>query len=336
MSRRHDSERYAAAEEHEIATWIRQAGRRPSIPSDAAARYRAVADDAWRDGLRRAQRRRWTRWAAAALVATLIGAVWLAGRHDTASATVEAVRGSVVTQLPDETAVAPLVVGALLAADTWLHTPPEASVAIRLAAGASVRLGADGRLQLRGPESVFLERGRLDVASGDARGRGPIAVHTRFGVVRDIGTRFQVAVADPQATGPALQVRVRTGRVRLDRAHEPALEIAAGKALTLTADGNAALGDQPVHGASWAWAFAAGPGFELDGKTLGAVLTWLRDETGWTVRFADPEQAAGHRAKRLSGSLDGLTPEQALDILAPAAGLAYRLDDGTVTLDAAR
>jgi hypothetical protein len=62
------------------------------------------------------------------------------------------------------------------------------------------------------------------------------------------------------------------------------------------------------------------------------VLESLSREHGWTLSYADG--ALGREADQiiLHGSIDGLTPEQALDVALQTSGLAYRLRNGNLVV----
>ena len=61
--------------------------------------------------------------------------------------------------------------------------------------------------------------------------------------------------------------------------------------------------------------------FALEGATVPAFLNWVSREQGWRWEYASP--AARRLAERavLHGSIDGLTPEDALLAVLPASGL---------------
>lgn len=122
--------------------------------------------------------------------------------------------------------------------------------AVRLAGGASVRLDSDSRVEVASASVLRLERGALYIdaaAVGDA-----VEVRTTLGVVRDIGTQFEVRLMG-RAAGPgdgALRVRVREGAVTLER-DGSVEEAGAGEELALAGDGTLTRGAVPVYGPEW-------------------------------------------------------------------------------------
>ena len=67
--------------------------------------------------------------------------------------------------------------------------------------------------------------------------------------------------------------------------------------------------------------------------TLSVFLDWVAREGGWTIRFADEALRRSAPSIVLRGSIDGLTPEQALEAILPTCGLTHRIANGTVTID---
>jgi hypothetical protein len=77
---------------------------------------------------------------------------------------------------------------------------------------------------------------------------------------------------------------------------------------------------------------AAAPGFEVEGRTLGELLAWVARETGWRVRFAEPELAAAADEIVLHGDFGDLRPDQAAFAVLPGAGLEGVLADGVLVV----
>ena len=91
-----------------------------------------------------------------------------------------------------------------------------------------------------------------------------------------------------------------------------------------------------ANGSEWAWAERAAPPFSVEGKTLGAFLDWVSREGAWTVTFADRRISERARATVLHGRpdlLDGLTPDEALDVVLPTCGLRHRIDGHQVVIE---
>ena len=173
---------------------------------------------------------------------------------------------------------------------------------------------------------MVLERGAIYVDSGPGRDAGFLEVRTPFGIARDIGTRFEVKL-----TGAAVRVRVRDGLVRLTRG-AASHEARPGDVLTLDRSGGLARRAVPAYGADWAWAAALAKPFELEGRLLREFLDWIATENAWQLRFDDAAVERKAAIARLSGSIRGLSSEEALAVVLPTVGVEYRLADGTLTI----
>jgi ferric-dicitrate binding protein FerR (iron transport regulator) len=203
----------------------------------------------------------------------------------------------------------------------------EGRLGMRHAQGLSLRLDRVTRVSLVGIGAVRLLEGAVYVDSSP--GNAPITIETSMGSVRDVGTQFEVRVA-----ASALSVRVRSGLIEVRRGPD-VYQARAGTELTVGRRG-ASTSPLPVFGASWDWVSAAAPPFAADGQTLGALLDHLSREQGWTIVWADPQLAASASGIVLHGSLDGLAPLEQLGVALSTSGLAYAVEDGTLTVSRAR
>jgi len=124
---------------------------------------------------------------------------------------------------------------------------------------------------------------------------------------------------------------VREGEVELDHAGR-AETASAGTELQLDASGELRRRALALHGAEWDWAARIAPAFDLDGRFLAEFLEWASRETGMTVVYLDASTAQAARGIALSGSVEGLTPEEALAAVLPTCGLDHEIEEGTVIL----
>jgi ferric-dicitrate binding protein FerR (iron transport regulator) len=226
-----------------------------------------------------------------------------------------------------------LAVGMGLVAGIAVETLPgdeTARLALRLAGGESVRLAADSRIRLASPLLLELERGALYVDTGrKADAAGVVEILTPFGVVRDIGTQYEVRLVDGETS--AVRVRVREGVVSLTYG-EAVYRAASGQELTLRRDGSVTAGSVEPYGPDWSWVVAAAPGLDIEGQTLSSYLHWVERETGWSVGFADPVLERSAATILLYGTIEGLDPEESLDLILPGSGLDYRVANGRLEI----
>jgi len=295
---------------------LRLAGRRESVPPERRARARTAIHDAWREHLRARSRRRRVWLAAVVGAAAVLAVVWIAGPRPVAppveAARVEVTQGGGPRRVGDRLAVGDEIV---TAGDR---------LSLRLVSGASVRVDRESRVRLQSTHALELERGAVYAVS--APGSTPLEVYTPQGVVREIGTRFEVRLA-----GGGLRVRVREGLTVLAAAsgrHE------AGPGMEILSRGGAPPSMRPVAiaGAEWAWTLALAPAFPVEGHSLSDFLAWFAAETGRSVRFRDPALSAAAPRIVLHGSVDGLTPDEALDAVLPAAGIRHHLEGDALEL----
>jgi ferric-dicitrate binding protein FerR (iron transport regulator) len=320
------------ADEDPVARLVRLAGSRPSPSDERTERVRASAHREWTRFVSARRRRRGFAAAAAALALTAMvllvvqlstGRGTRPGARAPIVATLTAATGSVVFEgQPFENRPLDLSVGGVVRASRVLRTGPGVFAALALTSGAAVRIDEGSRVRIESPRDVVLIAGRIyiETASG-ADADETLQVHTPHGDVRDIGTRFEVRVGDGQ-----LRVRVRDGEVVVDAVRDSQR---AGRGMEIVTGANG-LETRTIaaFGPDWSWVAKTAPPFALAGRTLGEFLDWVSRESGYTVTFDG--QAAAAATTTLQGSIDGLTPDEALDVVLPSTGLDHRVVNGQV------
>jgi len=263
-------------ENDSIATLIRLAGRRPGVDAERTARVRAAVADEWRAAV---HRRRWTQLGVAAAIAVTI-------------------IGSVMLIRPRTQPMAPVV------AARQLTTPRDATTSVDWN-GATLRLDRDTHLRFDSTHAATLLRGAIYYANDHAG--ETVTIHTPFGDVRDVGTRFELRlIAD------SLRVRVRDGAVIVrEKTAHAGTELVA-KRTSVTSRTIATSGNE------WAWIENAAPPIVLQGKTLDEVLRRIAIEKGLTLDRRGPDRT-------LHGDVP-LSVSEALDASTTAAGVTYRIE----------
>lgn len=334
MSDHNDSppvrEREHGVESEPLDRLFRFAGRRPAAPEHVVQEVKRVTRPAWQAKVQavaqaRRRRRLWTLAAAVLLVSAglLLLRLSPAPVAPARVATVELTAGTVGAS----SAAGGVTIGTELDAGSVIETGAGSFATLRLAGGTSARLDAGTVLRLASASALELERGAVYLDTGTVAGT-TLEVVTPYGVARDIGTQFEVRVLEG-----ALEIRVREGEVELDLG-TAAHTAAAGVGLTL-AGGEVVRETIPPHGPAWGWILQTSPPFELDGRTLGEFLDWVSRETGWQILFADAGLEREVRDTVVRGSITGVRPDQALDLVLPSSGLRYRLEDGTAVIEQA-
>lgn len=322
---------------------LRIGGMRAQVPTDRARRVKRTFLDECSAVVRsRAVRRR--RVAVAAVLALAAGAI-VAVRLGTPRVLTPAVRPIVATVERLEgaggrtrVAGASTEGAATAPADTLrggdeIETGPTGRVSLRLLHGVSLRFDHGSRARFVSAGVVELGAGAVYVDSGPSAGdlKSVLELHTSFGVVRNIGTQFEVRVSSS-----SLRVRVRSGLVEVRRADRAEASSARpGTELTLDrmgASSRAVL----AYGPEWAWAASLAPPLEMEGRPLAAFLEHLCREQGWGLAYADATLAREASGMILHGSAAGLQPSDALAGALATTGLTHRFEDGRVVVARAR
>lgn len=309
--------------EEPIERLLRLADPGPEIPAGGETRIKAAVRPLWRQQVRRRAVRRTlfgAAFASAAAAALFVIVVTLRGPEPApapvAVARVELVRGPADASLQHT----PLFTGARP------HTQAGSRAALRLFGGASLRMDSATAVRLLSAHVIELERGAVYVDSGGLH-TAPIEVRTRFGNVRDVGTRFEVRVEDH------LLVRVREGSVDVAGSARR-FRVNAGSESTIEADGSQELRSIVADAASWTAAIA--PPFPIEGRSVAALLDWCSRESGLAVHYRDAAAERAARTTLLHGSADGLEPVEAVEAILPTAGLRARRGNGEVVVEVPR
>lgn len=309
-----------------VAALIRAAGRREEPPAEAYRQVLAAASAAFREKAARRRERLWVMWAAAAAV--LVLAVALAfqwsppGTQRAELARIERAIGAV--QLATGDAWQPAGASRQpLARGTRLRTLAGARAALQLADGGSLRLAPGTEILLDAPGSLRLSEGMIYLDHHGSAGAG-FRITTPAGNVRDLGTQFELKV-----TGGVLRLRVREGRVEVERA-DRRVTGNAGEQLDIDAFGSVLRSRIAPDAAAWGWAAELASAPDIEGRPAIELLDWVARETGRTLRFVDA--SARERAQRvtLHGNIRHLAPLDALAVMLATTDLEYALVEGRI------
>src|SRR6185295_12920878 len=276
----------ASQSDEAIERLLRFAGPRQAADTERARRVRAAVHDVWRGEIRRRGRLRW--WtiggaglaAAAAVLITVSLARRDAGstpspRPDAPAARLVSAIGSIVVTGGSTTA---LGVGDAVPIGAQVETGAGVLATMLLTNGGEVRVNQGTVVHFTAARDLSIDRGAVYVDSG-SRG-GSLTVRTPLGVVRDVGTRFEVRLIDD-----IWRVRVRDGLVRYERG-VTRQDADAGAELLVRPDGTLLKRPAAMFGAEWAWIVRAAPAFQVEGRTLAAFLDWVTRESGRRIEFA--------------------------------------------------
>jgi ferric-dicitrate binding protein FerR (iron transport regulator) len=332
---------------------LRRSGRRPPVPAERALRVRANARAEWEGFVRRhrARRRTW-RIGMVTTAAGVAALFWLvAPRGDfgrsappveltaheprTASVPVRAgrvervvegawSRTSAAGQLTASRSGDELLVGA------ELTTEVGGRLAMRLESGHSVRLDTASAIRVTGRGELALIRGAVYVDSGaPGRSARAIAIQTPHGAIRDEGTQFEVRDA-----GTSLRIRVREGKVALE-SPGVAVEVSAGQEVALRGNGGLVRRKLTPDDLALEWVSLVPVPFDVQGRSLQEFLTWAARERGLHLRFVQPDLAAAAPGIVLSGSIDGLTLDEALESVLLTCRMSHRIEERALVISRA-
>lgn len=299
-------------DESDIARLLRAAGARPVPDASAVAGARAAVEAEWRWMVAARRRRRaWTGWAAAAGVAAAAVAIWIARpllqTERTTVASLERVVGDVQQNRGDGRWV-PLAAGGVLESGTSLRTAADSRAALRLESGIELRLDARTVLALEDAGRANLSRGAVYVDAGSWPGQPSakdFVLDTPQGSIRHLGTQYEARLVDQ-----ALQVGVREGRVSVATARGDAVGN-AGERLAVTGTDVSRSALAPTD-PSWSWIAAVTPPFSIEGRSVEEFLVWAARQTGRTIVYSSTGAAQQARAVTLSGTVEGLPPDEAV------------------------
>jgi hypothetical protein len=335
----HDRENTADANGDAIGQLLKLAGPRRMPDAAQMDRARAAARADWTELVQRRTRRRvvWTLMGAA-VAASVIGGLgwpWLArhratpGVRSESVASLRTVAGPVFLVTPDGRRSA-IASGARIGAGERLETSNNGRAAFVLTGGVSVRLDQGTAFVLDGPDAATLERGAAYVDSGGEPRAAALEIKTAFGSVRHVGTQFEVRLQDS-----LLRVWVREGTVAVERGGTRWTS-QSGEALTLSGSGPPVRKMIPTFGSDWKWVADLAEPFHLEGARVPAFLQWVSREQGWRWQLEDPRMLDHIEQIVLHGSIDGLTPEEALAAVLPTCGLTFRLEGERLIIGIAR
>jgi ferric-dicitrate binding protein FerR (iron transport regulator) len=288
-----------------IATLVRLAGRRPEVAAGRTARVKAAVAEEWRTTIRRRRRVRIGVAAAVAAVAASFAGILLVRSQP--EATIPAAAPMVAHVLTIQ-GPSGLAAGQALRAGAQIDLPANGFASLEWN-GATLLIDGGTHLRLESRDVATLQRGAVYYA-GDAAVPG-VTLHTVFGDIRDVGTRFEVRLRDD-----AVRVRVRDGAVEVRGT--------TARARTELVATRTGITERPVStsGDEWAWIERAAPPLLLEGKTLETVLRKVAEEKGLTLEW---NGARDVRGVVLRGTMP-LSAAEALDAATAAAGVAYRIE----------
>lgn len=231
------------------------------------------------------------------------------------------------TELPVRSVGTYVQSGASIVVGDLIETDMDSGQSVALNGDISLRVDKNTRLEVGDKGEFTLLAGRIYVDTGDRIYQDRhVIVHTANGTATDIGTQFSVAFVNTD-----MSVAVREGQVDLSAGQQSSSAM-RGEKMTLRSGGSIEIDEVQVAGAEWDWAVALAPQFELDDHTLLEFLKWVSRETGMELVFDSDETRAVARVSKSHGSIDGLTPLEAVQAVLATTQFVYTIDGKTISI----
>lgn len=340
-----DQEKLRPGEEEALESLLRDMGPVAEPPPVVRERIRQATHAEWRAAVTTAARtqqpaatarRTWQRpaLALAASLAVVAVALGVMQMQEPATPVVVArvVRISGAVEANGSGTLRPAVTGQSLSAGQTLVTGADGKVALALAHGVTLRLATDTRVDVRGIDRLYVERGAVYLDAGRAPARiAGVRIDSAFGSTRHLGTQYEVRV-NPDQT----QVSVREGQVEWTAA-DPGPGVAqvlaqAGEQISVSPAGAIERSAIDRRDPRWDWISEVTPPFAIEDRKLTDFLAWVCRETGRDLAFASPQVEATAKSIVLRGSVAGLSPDDALAAVMATTSLAYSDDNGRLTI----
>jgi len=314
-----------------VESLVRTAGRRTEPPDDAYVQTLAAATAAFREKTARRRERTWALWAGAAAVLVFAIALMLrwtppgAEREELARivrviGSAEQATGDVWQPLADSQA--PLTRG------MKLRTLAGSRLGLMLPGGASLRLAADTEVMLDAPGQLYVQRGKVYVDGGADAARPALTIVTPAGTARELGTQFELRVANAE-----IRLRVREGSVAIDRGGQSMTGV-AGEEVSIDVMGGIQRGSIAADAPDWQWAEALAPAPDIDGKSAASLIAWVARETGRRLRYESAVVEERAAKVILHGNIRHLPPLDALEAMLATTDLEYVIDGDTMEIRA--
>lgn len=330
-----DRQKLFAADDELLGRLVRLGVRENEMPDGSAERLKTELRPIWETKVARRRRRLALMYGSGAIAAALLIFFLLSPMIETDPLPPTAILPVEVATVAVSDGVArtgeghPVRPGRAVRVGDTVATGPSSRLSLSLDQGGSIRLDRETSLRFASSEVVELAEGTIYVDSGPGKS-GSLQVRARFGVVREIGTQFEVKNSSEE-----LRVRVRRGMVRLDTEHT-GTSLGEGEGATVTPAGVSILPPMEAGSEHWDWIHAVTPPFDIDGKSVSEYLAWVRHETGLEIVTESDELAEELTTILLSGELRGISPEESLAPVLSTAGLEIvrTENDARVIVDA--
>jgi ferric-dicitrate binding protein FerR (iron transport regulator) len=318
-----------------LGALVRAAGPRALPPAEQVARARVRVHDEWRASLSTQRRVRigWLAAAAVALFAVGVGFyLWPRPEVGVQVAVADRVSGAVQLLNGKTDRETSLHVNAALHDGDSVATGADGRVLLSWLNGGEVRVDRDSIVEIDSGAALRLLEGTLYVDTRTSNESAtPLAILTSVGVVRHVGTRFEVRVADG-----GTRVRVRDGTALFTGTDHAVVLIGSGQQLSV-AEGRSALVDGPGPAdAVWEWTSTISPQFDIEGRSLYDSVEWLAHEAGLKIVYANSAVRARAQLILVHGNVEGMPTRDALVAVLTGSGFDFAMEPEQVRIGTAQ
>jgi len=304
-----------------LTTLLNLAGPSAEIESDIEERVYANVRREWSRGRPRSKPLRW------ALPIALAASVLIVFGLKESDVVPQARSVGSVTVAAGQPGAEALTVGDSVYAGDVLDTSKGYGMSLALKGDISLRMDSATLLKVDSANEFTLMAGRIYIDTGDRiYADRHVTVNTASGSATDVGTQFSVLFDNAD-----MSVAVREGRVDLKEGGQ-VHRAKQGDKVTVRPGRVARFEVVPVVGEPWDWAVALAPMFDIEGQSLLDFLKWVSRETGMGLRIQSDEARMETMQSRLHGSVDGMTPLEALDAVLATTRFKYSIDGNTITI----
>lgn len=318
-----DTDSQQADSDAELQALLSNAGTRPQPSAEAEQAAFNKLHAAWQTKVaehKKQQQRRWLSIASAAaavVLAVFATTVWTpqqAGEWQ-----VQLAAGSI--KLADQPLTAPQIF--MPAQNQTLHAV--APTRLVSSQGADLRLAQGTTVHWLDQTNLQLDAGRIYV---DTKDLSDFSISTEFGTVRDIGTRYMVDLNTNR-----LSVAVREGATEI--ASEFGQHTAHAKpmmaAIVHVDRSGLEIDVEPTSDQRWNWIHEVSSGYSE--RTVPALLSAIGRDLGKQVSYASHGVEATVANATVAGTLTGLAPREALQLVARSAELDWQEAENTIVID---
>ena len=342
MTNESDKIERTAGDDKSFAKLMKLAGERPEIPLSIESRvYHRVQEEwknstvepnaekvyekvhkTWRRGALRGTILRWL--LPAGVAATVVIAMVMVSTPEPPAAQIA---GTISRVVGSGQVSSNYAEGTSVYAGEIIATGSGEGVSLLLARSESLRVDENTQLRVDAADRFTLLAGRIYADTGQFVYRdGGLKVDTAFGLVTDVGTQFSVAT-----TEQSLDVAVREGRVDVKNKSD-SYTARMGERLTLVQGEGAAIAELDTHSAYWGWIVELTPAFDMTNKSLLDFLKWAARETGRDLQFESDESRMFAMRTDVHGSVEGLTPDEALEAILATTTVRYQITDDRIVI----